>query len=178
MDETSKVLHLEYSFVGCWKLDTPESRAEIPGKIWKMVLKDGEDSWTDYVRNEEVKWIGHMLRKNCHLKHVIEGNIEGGIEVTDRQEDVSSYWMTLRKRIPDTERRSTRSHLWTLFRSGYGPVLRQTTMNTLNGLQRQAYFSIKFSPPPPPTHTHFRNSSMEMNTSMKHWQNSTVSQPL
>jgi hypothetical protein len=49
-------------------------------------------SWTDLVRNEEVShrvkegrnivhtikrrkanWIGHILRRNCLLKHVIEG---------------------------------------------------------------------------------------------------------
>jgi hypothetical protein len=52
-------------------------------------------SWTDRVRNEEVlhrvkeernivhtikrrkaNWIGHILRRNCLLKHVIEGKIE------------------------------------------------------------------------------------------------------
>jgi hypothetical protein len=54
-----------------------------------------EISWTDRVRNEEIlhrakkernilrtikrnnsNWIGHMLCRNCLLKHVIEGNIE------------------------------------------------------------------------------------------------------
>ena len=49
-------------------------------------------SWTDHVRNEEVKeqrnilheisklkanWIGHILRRNCLLKQVIEGKIKG-----------------------------------------------------------------------------------------------------
>jgi hypothetical protein len=57
-------------------------------------------SWTDRVRNDEVlhtvieewnilhtiksrraTWIGHILRRNCLLKHVIEGTIEGRIEV-------------------------------------------------------------------------------------------------
>ena len=61
-------------------------------------------SWTDYVRNEEVllqvneqrnilhairkgkdTWIGHILRRNCLLKHVSEGKIKGEIEVTRRQ---------------------------------------------------------------------------------------------
>ena len=51
--------------------------------------------WTDRVRNEEVlhgfkgernilhtakrrkaNWIGHILRGNCFLKHIIEGKIE------------------------------------------------------------------------------------------------------
>jgi hypothetical protein len=50
-------------------------------------------SWTNHVKNEEVlhrvkedrnmlhaikrrkaNWIGHMLRRNCLLKHVTEGN--------------------------------------------------------------------------------------------------------
>ena len=55
-----------------------------------------EISWTDHVRNEEVllrvneqrnilheiskrnaNWIGHILRRNCLLKQVIEGKIKG-----------------------------------------------------------------------------------------------------
>jgi hypothetical protein len=61
-------------------------------------------SWTDRVRNEEVlhrvkearnivqtikrrkaNWIGHILRRNCLLKHVIEGKLEGRIEMTGRR---------------------------------------------------------------------------------------------
>jgi hypothetical protein len=58
-------------------------------------------SWISHVRNEEVlqrvkeernvlqtirraNWIGHIVRRNCLLKHVIEGKIEGRIEVTGR----------------------------------------------------------------------------------------------
>jgi hypothetical protein len=38
------------------------------------------------------------LRTNCLLQQVIEGKIKGGIEVKGREEeDVGSYWMTLRK---------------------------------------------------------------------------------
>ena len=58
-----------------------------------------EISWIDRVGNEEVlhrveeernglhtikrrkaNWIGHILCRNCLLKHVIEGKIGGGIE--------------------------------------------------------------------------------------------------
>ena len=61
-------------------------------------------SWTDHVRNEKViqrvkeernilhtikrrnaNWIGHILRRNCLLKHVTGGKIEGKIEVTGRR---------------------------------------------------------------------------------------------
>ena len=30
-------------------------------------------------------WIGHVLRRNCLLKQVIDGKIKGQIEVTRRQ---------------------------------------------------------------------------------------------
>jgi hypothetical protein len=55
-------------------------------------------SWTDRVGNKEVlkveytvkgrkaNWIGHILRRNCHLKHVIEGKKEGRITVAGRRE--------------------------------------------------------------------------------------------
>ena len=43
-EETNEVLHLEYSTAWCWNLDISESRSEIPGNIWNVVLeKDGED---------------------------------------------------------------------------------------------------------------------------------------
>jgi len=61
-------------------------------------------SWISHVRNEEVlqrvkeernimqtirrrktNWIGHILRRNCLLKHVIERKIEGMKEVTGRR---------------------------------------------------------------------------------------------
>ena len=92
---------------------------------WKRTEKI---SWTDHVRNEEVlqrvqeersilqtikrkndKWIGHILRRNCRLKHVIEGNMDGKIEVTERQgrryeqllddlNEKGGYWKLKKKR--------------------------------------------------------------------------------
>jgi hypothetical protein len=39
------------------------------------------------------------LRRNCLLKHIIEGKTDGGIVWReDKEVDVNSYWMTLRKR--------------------------------------------------------------------------------
>jgi len=57
-----------------------------------------EISWTDRVRNElhrvredrniihtvkrrKANWIGHILHRNCLLKHVIEGKIEERVTV-------------------------------------------------------------------------------------------------
>jgi hypothetical protein len=42
-------------------------------------------------------YIGHILPRNCLIKHAIEGNIKGREE---EEEDVSSYWMALRQPFP------------------------------------------------------------------------------
>jgi len=106
-------------------------------------------SWTDHVRNEEVllgvkeqrdilheiskrkaNWIGHILRRNCLLQQVIEGKIQGGIEVTGRRR------RRRRKLLDDLKERRGYSHLkeealdHTMWRAGFGrdfgPVVRQT----------------------------------------------------
>jgi hypothetical protein len=70
-------------------------------RCWRRMEKI---SWTNRVRNEEIlhrvkeernilhtikrrktDWIGHILRRNCLLKHVIEGKLEGRIEMTGRR---------------------------------------------------------------------------------------------
>ena len=49
------------------------------------------------IRKRKANWIGHILRRKCLLKQVIEGKIKGEMEVTrGREEDVRNYWMTLR----------------------------------------------------------------------------------
>ena len=106
-------------------------------------------SWTEHVRNEEVllrvkeqknilheiskretNWIGHILRRNCLLKQVIEGKIKEGIEVTGRR------GRRHRKLLDDLRDRRGYSHLkeealdstvWRArFVRGFGPVVRQT----------------------------------------------------
>jgi hypothetical protein len=31
----------------------------------------------DAIKRRKANWIGHILRRNCHLKHVTEGKTEG-----------------------------------------------------------------------------------------------------
>jgi hypothetical protein len=48
------------------------------------------------------------LRRNSLPRHVIEGKIEGTV---DEEEDLSSYWVSLRKRkILEVARGSSSSH--------------------------------------------------------------------
>ena len=37
------------------------------------------------IRKRKANWIGHILRRNCLLKQIIEGKIKGQIEVTRRR---------------------------------------------------------------------------------------------
>jgi len=58
------------------------------------------------MKRREANWISNTLHKNCLLRHVIEGKKE---EKRRREDDVNSYWMTLR------EREDTGFHiLWTV----------------------------------------------------------------
>jgi len=107
-------------------------------------------SWMDHVRNDEVllrvneqrnilheirkrkaNWIGHILRRNCFLKQVIEGKIKREIEVTKRR------GRRRKKLLIDHKDRRGYSHLkeealdrimWrNRFGGGFGTVVRQTT---------------------------------------------------
>jgi hypothetical protein len=105
-------------------------------------------SWADRVRNEvlhrvqedrnilhtiqrrKANWIGHILRRNCLLKHAIEGKLGGRIEMTgirgrrrkqllDDLREKKRYWKLKEEALDRT--------VWrTRFGRGYGPVLRQT----------------------------------------------------
>jgi len=51
------------------------------------VLYTVKEEWNivHTVKGRKANWIGHILRRNCLLKHVIEGKIGERIEVTGRR---------------------------------------------------------------------------------------------
>ena len=103
--------------------------------------------WTDRVKNEvlhrtkedrntlhrikrrNTNWIGHILGRNCLLKHFIGGKIGGGIEVMggrgrsskqllDDLKETTGYWKFKEEALDRT--------VWrTRFGRGFGPVVRQ-----------------------------------------------------
>jgi hypothetical protein len=106
-------------------------------------------SCTDRVRNEEVlhrvkeernilhtiqrrkaNWIGHILRRNCLLKHVIEGKLEGRLEVTVRRGRTCKQLLDdlkeMRGNFKLNEEALDRSLWRTRFGRGYEPLARQT----------------------------------------------------
>ena len=68
----------------------------------------------------KANWIGHILRRNCLLRWVIEGKIKVGIEVTRRR------GRRRRKLLDDLKERKEYSHLKeealdrTMWRAGFG----------------------------------------------------------
>ena len=57
------------------------------------------------IRRRKANWVGYIVGRNCLLKHVIEGKIEGRVEVTGRRG-------TRRKQLPN-ERKKKRGY-WKL----------------------------------------------------------------
>ena len=83
------------------------------------------------IRKRKSNWIGHILRRNCLLKRVIEGKIKGDIEVTRRRR------RRRKNLLDDLKDRRGYSHLKeedldrTLWRNRFGrsvgPVVREIT---------------------------------------------------
>jgi hypothetical protein len=149
-EETSELPHLEISLYGAeiWTLRKVDEKYLESYKRWcwrrmEIII------WTDRVRHEAVlqrvkeernilqaikrmkgNCIGHMLRRNCLLKHVTEGKTEGRIGVTGRRgrckhlvddlKEKRGYWK-LKEEVLD------RTLLRTHCGRGYGPVVRQAT---------------------------------------------------
>jgi hypothetical protein len=100
-------------------------------------------SWTDRVRNGEVlrrvkeqrnilhtikrrkaDWIGHILRRNCLLKHGIEGKIEGTGRWRRRCKQLLAEFKE-KRRYWNLKEEALDGTVWrTRFGEGYGPVIR------------------------------------------------------
>jgi hypothetical protein len=131
-----------------WTLRKVDQKYMGSFEMWCWRRKE-KISWTDRVGNEEVfhrvkeernilhaikregNWICHILRRNCVLKHVIEGKLVGLIEITGRRggrckqlldalREKRRYW-ELKEEALD------RTLLRACFGRSYRPVARETT---------------------------------------------------
>jgi len=50
----------------------------------KEIKKQVTSSWSLFIQLRKGNWTGHILRRNCLLKHVIQEKIQGSIEVMKR----------------------------------------------------------------------------------------------
>jgi len=145
--KTSKMLHLEHRFVRCWNLwywwkmfwnhlavlkcTVEEEERWLVGPImWKMKKSyrgTEERNILPTIKWREVNWIDHCLCRNCLLKQIISGKMEGMVrpgrrykQLPDDLKENRRYW-SYKKEAQD----------YTLWRThcgnGYGPVTRQTT---------------------------------------------------
>ena len=133
---------------GTWTLRKLYQKHPERFEMWRW--KRMEIIWTDRVRNEKVlqrvneernilhtikrrkaNWIGHILRRNCPRKHVIEGKVEERIEMTGR------WWRRSKQLLDDVK---VRVGYWKFIEEildriawriscgrGYRPVITQTT---------------------------------------------------
>jgi hypothetical protein len=132
-----------------WTLRTVDQKYLESFEIW--CWRRMEISWTDRVRNGEVlqrrvkeernilqtikrskaNWIGHILHRNCLLKHVIEGKIARRIEVTvrrgRRRKKLLDYLKKRRGYWKLKEGALDRTFWRTSFGRGYGPLVIETT---------------------------------------------------
>jgi len=46
------------------------------------------------MKRRKTTWIGGILCKNCHVKHIIDGKMELTV---DEVQDLSNYWMDIMK---------------------------------------------------------------------------------
>jgi hypothetical protein len=61
-----------------------------------ITKNQGRNEYPTYIKCRKLNCFGHIMRKIGLLKHVIEGNIEGKIEVTERKGGRrNNLWMTL-----------------------------------------------------------------------------------
>jgi hypothetical protein len=99
--------------------------------FWSPCITKSQEGEECPIKRRKVNWIGHILRRNCILKHVIEGKImrtevaeRGGRGrkqlLGDLKKEKKVYWKLKEEALDRI--------LWrSFFRGGYGPVVRQTT---------------------------------------------------
>jgi hypothetical protein len=76
------------------------------------------------IERRKANWIGHMLRRNCLIKHVIEGKIDGTgkrgrrcKQLLDNHKETKGYWKLKEEALDRT--------LWrTSLGKGFGLVVR------------------------------------------------------
>ena len=138
-------LNLRKKLVKCWNYDTSESRSDT-SEVFKCGAGEGLRSaepivWEmKYYRVKEERnilhtisrrkanWTGHILRRNCLLKHITEATIQQRIEVTrwrerwrkqllDDLKETKGYWKSKQEALDHS--------MWSArFWMRYGPVVR------------------------------------------------------
>ena len=73
--------HLESFEMWCWRRMENISLTDHVRNVELLRVEEQRDILHE-INKRKPNWIGHVLRRNCLLQRVIEGEIKGGIEVT------------------------------------------------------------------------------------------------
>ena len=83
------------------------------------------------IKRRKANWIGHILHRNCPLKHVIEGKTEGRVEMMGRQgrrrckqllddfKGMRGYWKLEKAALGCILENSLWKKLWTCLKTDY-----------------------------------------------------------
>ena len=132
----------------CWRR-TEKISWTVHVRNEDVLLRVNEQSYILHeIRKRKVNWIGHILRRNCLLKHVIEGKIKGEMEVT------RGRGSRRKKLLDDLKDRRGYSHLkeqaldrtiWrNCFGGGFRHVVRQIA-EWMNECTYYIWFRYRFS---------------------------------
>jgi hypothetical protein len=89
--------YLDTSEMWCWRMEKISRPDRVRNEDVLQRVKENRGI-TYSIKRRKANWIGQILCRNRLLKHVIEGKIEGRIEVTERRE-------RRRKRILDDRKK-------------------------------------------------------------------------
>jgi hypothetical protein len=80
------------------------------------------------IKRRKANWIGHILHRNCLLKHVTEGKLEGRIEMIGRRRKQLVGDLKEKRRYWKLKEEALDRIMWrTHFGRGNGPIVRQAT---------------------------------------------------
>jgi hypothetical protein len=85
----------------------------------KVLQRVKKENILQTIRTRKANWIGHILCRNCLLKHVLEGKIDG-------RKEVMGTWQRRCKQLLDDLREKT--GYWKLKDEALGPTLWRTCL--------------------------------------------------
>ena len=110
----------------CWRWMEKSSCSDRVKNVDVLQRVKEERNIVHATVQKKANWIGHILPRNCLLKHVIEGKKEGRTEATEKRGTGCKLLIQDLKEIKWKEKALHRTLWRTRFGTGYGPVVRQT----------------------------------------------------
>jgi len=122
----------------CWRMEKISWADRVRSEVTQRVKEDRNILQT--IKRRKVNWIGHILLRNCLLKHVIGKKIKGRIEMTGRRRRRHKKLLDdpkLKKGSWILKENALDRTLWGVgFGRDYGPVIIQTTKGKKEGTNK------------------------------------------